>query len=505
MVDDRVACLGGRACCLVLGCDVAHIDRARVDRVACLGYKTKGRAFGACFLRCAVREVGHLNGCSRLRALRDMDCDGRAFRGAPPCIGILVDDLALFDGVGVVIGDRYREEAIVLVDGGTGFAFRESDKVRDILRLRGLAAEIGDGRIGSDCHSEDCDNDADSDIALVLRALLLLLCSFGPCRLLAEAGRAARDSRDRSDGTAHLLGPAGVVPAHVPRLGAADDRGCLGDSAKPACEVVPERVEELVCCLEAVLRVLLHALQDDGLKGRIDVRIDLAGRNRLLLHLLDSDRDCVIAVEGDTSCCCLVHDDAEGIEVGGGPELLALRLLGRDIVGRSQNRVVGREMAVLGAGDAEVHDLDVAIRLDHDVLRLDVAVDDVVLVGDGERLGNLGADLCDLAAVQRSVLPDAVLQVRAAQVLHDDVIGVPILAPVIDRDDIGALERCRCLCLLLEAGSKRRVCCVLGQHGLDSDSTAEDLVKAAVHCRHSACADLVLDRIAATENSVCHI
>ena len=45
------------------------------------------------------------------------------------------------------------------------------------------------------------------------------------------------------------------------------------------------------------------------------------------------------------------------------------------------------------AGEAEVEDLDVAVLRQEDVLGLDVAVDDPLLVGRGEPLGDLPGDV----------------------------------------------------------------------------------------------------------------
>jgi hypothetical protein len=54
--------------------------------------------------------------------------------------------------------------------------------------------------------------------------------------------------------------------------------------------------------------------------------------------------------------------------------------------------------------DPEVEDLDVAVPGDEDVGGLEVAVDDPLLVGSGESLGDLGPDLDRLARGERSGL-----------------------------------------------------------------------------------------------------
>ncbi len=114
-------------------------------------------------------------------------------------------------------------------------------------------------------------------------------------------------------------------------------------------------------------------------------------------------------------------------------------------------------------------------------------------------------DLRDLLAVQRAVLADAALEVGAAQVLHHDVVGVAVLAPVVDRDDVRALQRGGRLRLLLEARGKGGVGRILRQHRLDGHGAPEHLVEAAVHDGHATGADLVLHFIASAENPSWHL
>ena len=56
-------------------------------------------------------------------------------------------------------------------------------------------------------------------------------------------------------------------------------------------------------------------------------------------------------------------------------------------------------------GEPEVHDLRDTVLADHDVLRLDVPVDDPLLVGGGEPVGDLDADLGGAVERQERPLP----------------------------------------------------------------------------------------------------
>ena len=78
----------------------------------------------------------------------------------------------------------------------------------------------------------------------------------------------------------------------------------------------------------------------------------------------------------------LVQHHAHRIDVAARIELLALHLLGTHVVRRpdDQPRLRHPLMRLGHARDAEVHQLDLALVIDEDVLRLDVAVDDALLV-----------------------------------------------------------------------------------------------------------------------------
>ncbi len=160
-----------------------------------------------------------------------------------------------------------------------------------------------------------------------------------------------------------------------------------------------------------------------------------------------------VTVKGTRPVAHFVHHDAQRVDIRGGAEVLTTGLLGADVVGGSQHVVVLR--GGFGARDAKVHHLDVAVGQHHDVLRLNVAVDDLVLVGDRKREPIWRADLGDLLGSRAPWLLDAAFKVGTAQVLHDDVLGVAVLAPVVDTHDIGGGQAGSCLGLLLKSGRRR--------------------------------------------------
>ena len=125
-----------------------------------------------------------------------------------------------------------------------------------------------------------------------------------------------------------------------------------------------------------------------------------------------------------------------------GVDLFPARLFGRDVVRRAQHRS-GLGHALLDverARDAEVSHLCATVAVQQDVLRLDVAMHEAVLVGEPQRAGDLDRDLERLTDVQPALPHDELLEVLTLDVLEDDVLASVLLSPVDDRDDVRMLQ-----------------------------------------------------------------
>ena len=87
----------------------------------------------------------------------------------------------------------------------------------------------------------------------------------------------------------------------------------------------------------------------------------------------------------------LVHHDADDVQVAARVGDLPEEPLGREVCDRADDlaRVRDARHLARAAREPEVHHLDGAAREHHDVRRLDVAVDDVVLVRELQRFENL--------------------------------------------------------------------------------------------------------------------
>ena len=122
-----------------------------------------------------------------------------------------------------------------------------------------------------------------------------------------------------SAGTAWVAPTAAAiieVDAGVARL----DGSPLGE----AQEVRPQLLGRPV----AVVGVLGHRLHHDGLERRRHRRVDLAGQDGRVAHVLGRHRHRRVAGEGRPAHRHLVEDDAERVDVAAGVDPLALGLLG---------------------------------------------------------------------------------------------------------------------------------------------------------------------------------
>ena len=139
-----------------------------------------------------------------------------------------------------------------------------------------------------------------------------------------------------------------------------------------------------------------------------------------------------------------------------------MRLFRRYIVRCTKNRVICGQVTIFCARNTKVHDFDVAVGLNHDILRFNVAMNNIVTMCYRECLCNLGANLSNLFAVKRTVFANAAFKVGAAQVFHSNEIRVIIFSPVVHRNNKRALKCCSCLSLLLKPCGKRWIGSILG-------------------------------------------
>ena len=309
-----------------------------------------------------------------------------------------------------------------------------------------------------------------------------------------------RHDRDDRQPAAH--------PQRQPAAGAVGQRaqhgGRLAGRAARAVELARERLLEVGLQAQrvrvALAQVLVRHPVEDRRQARGDLGAALGDVGQVLADVLHRHGDLVLAVEGDVAREHLVEHDAERVDVRLAVDVVAERLLGRDVVRGAEHAALGGQAAVVHrAGDAEVGDLGRALLVDEDVLRLDVAVDDAAPVRGAERAGDLdrvGDRLVDRQAPEPA---DPVLERLALDVLEDDV-GAPVLLARVDHaDDVRVRELRDGARLAAEALELVGLGRDVAVHELDRDAALQRGVEGAVDRRHAARAHLGIEPVAAVQ------
>ena len=157
-----------------------------------------------------------------------------------------------------------------------------------------------------------------------------------------------------------------------------------------------ERGDQLLAALEPVGRVLhqhaLDDLEDPPLVGRDQLR----RRNRLG-DVLVADGEAVLAVVGHRAGEALIRHHAQAVDVAPAIDGLGPGLLGAHVVRRADGHSgAGELLPGRRLGDPEVGQHALPELVEHDVVGLDVAVDDAALRGVAQRAAGLEQQPADL-------------------------------------------------------------------------------------------------------------
>ena len=204
----------------------------------------------------------------------------------------------------------------------------------------------------------------------------------------------------------------------------------------------------------------------------------------------------------------LVQHDAEAVAIGAAVDAAAARLLGRHVgdraddhagagLGRNGGHRVGwhrgrpRERR-----DAEIEDLHVAVRPQHQVVGLDVAVHDRGGVRGRERRGGLNGDVEDLAQRERTALQPLAHRFAFDEFGNDEARRL-VIADFVDGQDVRMIERRRGPRFLQKPGQPLRVGAELASQHFQRDLPAEHRVGGAIHLAHAAAPEQAMNLIAA--------
>lgn len=150
---------------------------------------------------------------------------------------------------------------------------------------------------------------------------------------------------------------------------------------------------------------------------------------------------------------------------------------------------------VAAPGQAKIDDLQLALRRDDRIGRLEIAVDDAVLVRVRERVGGLQAVAHRQVHRQRA-FAQPIAQRAAVDIFHGDEGRAVGVTDLVNRADRRMIQRRGTAGLAHELGLGRRVAGGAGYH-LQRDLAVQGSVVGEEHRAHAAAAEQALDPVAA--------
>ena len=123
-----------------------------------------------------------------------------------------------------------------------------------------------------------------------------------------------------------------------------------------------------------------------------------------------------------------------------------------------------------------------------------------VAVGEPQGSGHIGGDVGGPVRMDAALVLDRLGQAVALDVLHDDEVGATLLAPVVDRDDVGVREIGSGLRLPAEALHEGGIGGELGKQDLDGDRPVEQGIAGEEDIGHSSTGDATVKFVAGVEN-----
>jgi len=194
----------------------------------------------------------------------------------------------------------------------------------------------------------------------------------------------------------------------------------------------------------------------------------------------------------------LGEHDACRVDVGAGVYLEPSRLLGGHVGGGARHRA---RAAVLLAGETEVHEHHAARAREHDVLGLDVAVDQARPMNRLEAGEELGSDVLCFFELERTALMQHLEQGAAIHVLHGHQLAAVGLDEVEDAADVGGNHLTGGAHLVAQQVTVRLVPEEVLAHGLEGHLDTKLEIEGPPHLTHAAAAELGTDSIALTQHA----
>ena len=191
----------------------------------------------------------------------------------------------------------------------------------------------------------------------------------------------------------------------------------------------------------------------------------------------------------------LVEHQAERVNVAGRRDLLAGKLFGRHIGGRAVADLVRLNLAAQRR-QPEIRNQDLAAAIEHDVGRLQIAMQHSLVVRGGEAGAQLARDFQGLVRGQTADAAHQRPEVFAIHVFHGQELHAVEFADVVNPADVGMGDLARDANLVAEALERARVPGGSLRKKLQRDRLAEFEVGGAIDFAHAAPAEQGDDAIA---------
>ena len=225
--------------------------------------------------------------------------------------------------------------------------------------------------------------------------------------------------------------------------------------------------------------------QDDAL----DIGVEIADEARRRDRLVSAAR--ALASEE------LEHHQAERVQIAAHRGLLSAQLFRRHVRGRAGDRAV---VFVVGERESEVHDLRLAARVDHDVGRLQVAMQDPFRVRGHQTRRDAARDVDRFVFGESTDAPQQLREVFAVDVLHrDEVLPFPV-DDVVDAADVRMRDLATETHFIVQSAEEDRVAREAGGKELQRDRLVELRVVGAIDLAHAAGAEEAGDAVAAGDD-----
>ena len=186
-----------------------------------------------------------------------------------------------------------------------------------------------------------------------------------------------------------------------------------------------------------VFRVFLHSTQSNLLKAERNIGVDFPRALCFLLELHNRNGNGAVRLERKLTGQHFIHHNADGINIRLIVGDFTARLFGADVMDRTDGAFShGSCVAARKPRNAEVADFNRAVLQKHDILRLNVAVDNAFIVRVLQRFQNLGDKVYGLFPVDNLLLLNVFFQRDALDVFHHDILQAVAEADVIHLNNI---------------------------------------------------------------------